>query len=154
MNSSEFLLGYKVLEDGRVEKWWTPHEHVKRSVACALGFNFQYDVLNNIHGDCILIYYGLDGGMRNERVELKTGRVYRGPVIILQRSPMLPKIGNFYAFVSFEDVPNLENGFNRCMSFDLTEHFENAHDYMVKHGEQSVFQVRFGNPIGGIEGAV
>jgi hypothetical protein len=125
------LIGYHVSPDGCLARWVTPHRHALTSVACALGMDFQHDVVQNIHGDTLEIYHGWTGE-RNIRVGYKTGRTYYGPVIILRRSPALPEKGIFKSFVSFPET-NGED-FEHHMKFDLM-HIDAAHAFMVKPGE-------------------
>ena len=143
MSNDMIVVGYLVTENGVVEQWSSPQKHVMRSIACSLGMDFHHDVLQNIHGDCMELYYG-GMGERNHRVETKTGRVYRGPVLILRRSPMLPDQGHFKSFTS---VLAKEEDFEYHTRFDLTDQLEDYHGHLVKTGELSTLQGRYGNPM-------
>lgn len=138
------IVGYIVTEKGNLTEWSTPREQVMLSIRHMLGVDFRYDVIQNVHGDFIEIYYGVLGA-RNRRVEGKTGRIYRGPVVILKRSAMLPKPGYFKSFTSFRGGATMEGEFEYYMRFDLTDQFEEPYAFLTKTGDMSVKQ----EPCGG-----
>ena len=136
------LIGFIVSEKGYLEQWSSPHDHAMLSIRHMLGMDFRYDVIQNIHGHFIELYYG-SLGARNRRIEEKTGRVYRGPVVILQRSAMLPEQGYFKSFTSFRGGRTKDWEFEYYMKFDLTEQLEDTYTYMAKTGDISTKQERF-----------
>lgn len=84
------------------------------------------------------MYYDTSGmyERRNYRMEQKTGHVFRGPVVVLLRNPLIPPVDEPFLkkYDSFNYKNNKEEEFCYYMTFD-SANTENMSQYMNTNGD-------------------
>lgn len=133
------VICFIVTENGKLFRCLFDVCDVLNSVTEVLqSLNVVYHSMENIHGQTIEMYHDISGGHkdRNYRMEQKTGRVFRGPVIVLLRHPLVPSADQPYLkqYDSFNYRNNKEEEFSYHMTFESTTD-ENVSEFMNRNGD-------------------